>query len=122
MNKAILLLVIISAVFAKDEFVVKSDIEEYIEMIKCFLNQKALMDEVNEAFEALKTLDFPQLVIVAMKIYPEAIKAYKECYPKMWNIVEGEATNINCYRRCVAKWGEEESAKCDEKCRIRFIK
>ena len=122
MNKAILLLVIISAVFAQKEAPLKTDFEEFIEMFKCIMNQKVLMDEVKEAFNALKAFDFSELFIVAMKIYPEAIKAYNECYPKMWNIDEGEATSINCYRRCVAKYGEEESEKCDEKCRIRFIK
>ena len=68
MNKAILLLVIISAVFAQKEAPLKTDFEEYIEMFKCILNQKVLMDEVKEAFNALKALDFPELFIVAMKI------------------------------------------------------
>ena len=59
-----------------------NDIKDYIEIIKCFLDQQPLIDDVNAIVEMIKTQDFSQAITLLFKAYGDVQSAISQCIPK----------------------------------------
>lgn len=64
-----------------EEPVLEKSIEEYVEIVKCFLDQSALVDDVNSAIDILKSGDYSQLLTLAFKAYSDVQAAINKCIP-----------------------------------------
>ena len=76
----LLLLVAVSSSEVKQE--PSNDITEYIEIIKCFLNQDNLINDISSLIETIKAGDYDKLLQLALKIYADGTAAVKECIKK----------------------------------------
>ena len=59
----------------------EKSIEDYVEIVKCFLNQSALVDDVVSAVEIIKSGDYSQLLTLAFKAYADVQAAINKCIP-----------------------------------------
>ena len=48
-----------------------TDIEEYIKIAKCFLEQQPLIDDVNSLITMIHTQDFSQAITLVFKAYSD---------------------------------------------------
>ena len=76
----LLLLVAVSSSEVKQEL--SNDITEYIEKIKCFLNQDNLINDISSLIETIKAGEYDKLLQLALKIYADGTAAVKECIKK----------------------------------------
>ena len=76
----LLLLVAVSSSEVKQE--PSNDITEYIEIIKCFLNQDNLINDISSLIETIKAGEYDKLLQLALKIYADGTAAVKECIKK----------------------------------------
>ena len=58
-----------------------NDIKDYIEIVKCFLDQQPLIDDVNSIVEMIKTQDFSQAITLLFKAYGDVQAAINKCIP-----------------------------------------
>ena len=58
-----------------------NDIKDYIEIVKCFLEQQPLIDDVNSIVEMIKTQDFSQAITLLFKAYGDVQAAISKCMP-----------------------------------------
>ena len=71
----LLLLVSLSSTTSK----VSTDITEYIEIVKCFLNQENLINDVVSLVDIIKSGEYDKLLSLAFKLYSDGTAAVKEC-------------------------------------------
>ena len=76
----LLLLVAVSSTEVDRE--VPNDITEYIEIVKCFLNQENLINDVTSLIDIIKSGEYDKLLSLAFKIYADGTAAVKECIKK----------------------------------------
>ena len=76
----LLLLVAVSSSEVKQE--PSNDITEYIEIIKCFLNQDNLINDISSLIVTIKAGEYDKLLQLALKIYADGTAAVKECIKK----------------------------------------
>ena len=88
----LLLLVAVSSSEVKQE--PSNDITEYIEIIKCFLNQDNLINDISSLIETIKAGEYDKLLQLALKIYADGTAAVKECIKKE-EISLGSINNTN---------------------------
>ena len=88
----LLLLVAVSSSEVKQE--PSNDITEYIEIIKCFLNQDNLINDISSLIETIKAGEYDKLLQLALKIYADGTAAVKECIKKE-EISLGSINNIS---------------------------
>ena len=74
----LLLLVAVSSTTPK----VSNDIREYIEIVKCFLNQENLVNDVVSLVDIIKSGEYDKLLSLAFKLYTDGSAAVKECITK----------------------------------------
>ena len=80
MKSLLILLSIVALVFSApvEE---TNDINDYIEIVKCFLDQQPLIDDVNSIVEMIKTQDFSQAITLLFKVYGDVQAAINKCIP-----------------------------------------
>ena len=80
MKSLLILLSIVALVFSApvEE---TNDIKDYIEIVKCFLDQQPLIDDVNSIVEMIKTQDFSQAITLLFKAYGDVQAAINKCIP-----------------------------------------
>ena len=80
MKSLLILLSIVAFVFSApvEE---TNDIKDYIEIVKCFLDQQPLIDDVNSIVEMIKTQDFSQAITLLFKAYGDVQAAINKCIP-----------------------------------------
>lgn len=80
MKSLLILLSIVALVFSApvEE---TNDIKDYIEKVKCFLDQQPLIDDVNSIVEMIKTQDFSQAITLLFKAYGDVQTAISKCIP-----------------------------------------
>ena len=80
MKSLLILLSIVALVFSApvEE---TNDIKDYIEIVKCFLDQQPLIDDVNSIVEMIKTQDFSQAITLLFKAYGDVQAAISKCIP-----------------------------------------
>ena len=76
----LLLLVAVSSSEVKQES--SNDITEYIEIIKCFLNQDNLINDISTLIETIKSGEYDKLLQLALKLYADGTSAVNECIKK----------------------------------------
>lgn len=59
----------------------ENSIQDYVEIVKCFLDQSALVDDVVSAVEIIKSGDYSQLLTFAFKAYADVQAAINKCIP-----------------------------------------
>ena len=78
----LLLLLLVAVSSTEVEREVSNDITEYIEIVKCFLNQENLINDVNSLIDIIKSGEYDKLLSLAFKIYADGTAAVKECVKK----------------------------------------
>ena len=76
----LLLLVAVSSSEVKQEH--SNDITEYIEIIKCFLNQNNLINDISTLIETIKSEEYDKVLQLALKLYADGTAAVNECIKK----------------------------------------
>ena len=75
----LLLLFLVAVSSTEVERKVSNDITEYIEIVKCFLNQDNLVNDVVSLVDIIKSGEYDKLLSLAFKIYADGTAAVKEC-------------------------------------------
>ena len=75
----LLLLFLVAVSSTEVERKVSNDITEYIEIVKCFLNQENLVNDVVSLVDIIKSGEYDKLLSLAFKIYADGTAAVKEC-------------------------------------------
>ena len=78
----LLLLVLVAVSSTEVDREVSNDITEYIEIVKCFLNQENLINDVTSLIDIIKSGEYDKLLSLAFKIYVDGTAAVKECIKK----------------------------------------
>ena len=73
----LLLLVAVSSSEVKRE--ISNDIREYIDIVKCFLNQENLLKDIVSFVDVIKSGEYDKLLSLAFKLYADGTAAVKEC-------------------------------------------
>ena len=73
----LLLLVAVSSSEVKRE--ISNDIREYIDIVKCFLNQENLLNDIVSFVDVIKSGEYDKLLSLAFKLYADGTAAVKEC-------------------------------------------
>ena len=103
----LLLLVSLSSTTSK----VSTDITEYIEIVKCFLNQENLINDVVSLVDIIKSGEYDKLLSLAFKLYSDGSAAVKECITKEEINLEAINTNIGLNDHSITK------NQCEKTCR-----
>ena len=103
----LLLLVSLSSTTSK----VSTDITEYIEIVKCFLNQENLINDVVSLVDIIKSGEYDKLLSLAFKLYSDWTAAVKECITKEEINLEAINTNIGLNDHSITK------NQCEKTCR-----
>ena len=77
-----LLLLLLVAVSSAEVPKESNDITEYIEIVKCFLNQENLINDVVSLVDIIKSGEYDKLLSLAFKLYTDGSAAVKECITK----------------------------------------
>ena len=101
----------------------QTGIEEYIEIAKCFLNQTALINDVIEVVDIIKSGDYSKLLTVAFKLYADGQAAVKKCLSKEEENLSiiPDRKCITCYYMCFdekSKIGKEKALENLQKCLV----
>ena len=83
----LLLLVAVSSSEVKRE--ISNDIREYIDIVKCFLNQENLLNDIVSFVDVIKSGEYDKLLSLAFKLYADGTAAVKECIKKEEITLEG---------------------------------
>ena len=75
----LLLLFLVAVSSTEVERKISNDITEYIEIVKCFLNQENLVNDVVSLVDIIKSGEYDKLLSLAFKIYADGTAAVKEC-------------------------------------------
>ena len=94
----LLLLVLVAVSSAEVKPTISNDITEYIEIVKCFLNQENLVNDIVSLVNIVKSGEYEKLLPLAFKLYTDGTTAVKECIKKEEINLEG-INNFNRYNR-----------------------
>ena len=100
-----------------------TEIKDYIEIAKCFLNQTALINDVIEVVDIIKSGDYSKLLTVAFKLYADGQAAVKKCLSKEEENLSiiPDRKCITCYYMCYDekyKIGKEKALENLQKCLV----
>ena len=100
-----------------------TEIKDYIEIAKCFLNQTELINDVIEVVEIIKSGDYSKLLTVAFKLYADGQAAVKKCLSKEEENLSiiPDRKCITCYYMCYDekyKIGKEKALENLQKCLV----
>ena len=94
---------------------VSTDITEYIEIVKCFLNQENLINDVVSLVDIIKSGEYDKLLSLAFKLYSDWTAAVKECITKEEINLEAINTNIGLNDHSITK------NQCEKACRNKYL-
>ena len=94
---------------------VSTDITEYIEIVKCFLNQENLINDVVSLVDIIKSGEYDKLLSLAFKLYSDGSAAVKECITKEEINLEAINTNIGLNNHSITK------NQCEKACRNKYL-
>lgn len=89
---------------------ISNDITEYIEIVKCFLNQDNLINDIVSLVDIVKSGEYDKLLSLAFKLYADGTSAVKECIKKEEINLEGiiivppNLTKEMCTKYCHVKY------------------
>ena len=78
----LLLLLLVAVSSTEVDRSIPNDITEYIEIVKCFLNQENLINDVTSLIDIIRSGEYDKLLSLAFKIYVDGTAAVKECIKK----------------------------------------
>ena len=79
--KSLLILISILALVFSTPVEETNDIKDYIEIVKCFLEQQPLIDDVNSIVKMIKTQDFSRAITLLFNAYGDVQAAISKCMP-----------------------------------------
>ena len=96
MNKIAIFFVLIAAVLAcgpsDEQIQLQQGIDEYIEIIKCFLGKTELISDITSVIEVIKSGDYSKLLPLAIQVYTHVTAAVKDCLVPKEVSLEGTTT------------------------------
>ena len=124
--KSLLILISIIALVFSTPVEETNDIKDYIEIVKCFLEQQPLIDDVNSIVEMIKTQDFSQAITLLFKAYGDVQAAISKCMPSDLSSINTMWSKHSCVSACnrnkakqiiKGEFDEKEYNKCIEYCK-----
>ena len=116
MKQLCLLLLLLVAVSSSEVTPkVSTDITEYIEIEKWFLNQENLINDVVSLVDIIKSGEYDKLLSLAFKLYSDGSAAVKECITKEEINLEAINTNIGLNDHSITK------NQCEKACRNKYL-
>ena len=94
-----------------------TDIQDIVKIVKCFLDQQPLLDDVKDIVDMLSTQDYSKAITIAFKTYADVQSAISTCIKQDSN----EAllgVDFECIGKC-NKWykkGTAEYTQCIGSC------
>ena len=98
--KSLLILISIIALVFSTPVEETNDIKDYIEIVKCFLEQQPLIDDVNSIVEMIKTQDFSQAITLLFKAYGDVQAAISKCMPSDLSSINTMWSKHLCVSAC----------------------
>ena len=123
--KSLLILISILALVFSTPVEETNDIKDYIEIVKCFLEQQPLIDDVNSIVEMIKTQDFSQAITLLFKAYGDVQAAISKCMPSDLSSINTMWSKHSCVSACnrnkakqiiKGEFDEKEYNECIEYC------
>ena len=107
MKKVLLILALIAVAFACEpveepqEIMLETTFTDYIEIIKCLLNNEPLVKDIKTVIELVSAGEFQKLLPLLFQLYTDASAAVKECFDKQMDEpqLEGIAKDL-CLKAC----------------------
>ena len=119
MNKIAIFFVLIAAVLAcgpsEEQIQLQQGIDEYIEIIKCFLGKTELISDITSVIEVIKSGDYTKLLPLAIQVYTHVTAALKECLVPKEVSLEGISTPA-CLVACQTLTNTTLKAACKAAC------
>ena len=101
---------------------VPNDITDYIEIVKCFLNQENLLQDISSVIDIIKSGEYDKLLSLAFKLYADVSVAMKECIKKEDAVLSSINTfeqnvhtimpNDDCIAYCESEFPETKRDLC----------
>ena len=85
----LLLLLLVAVSSSEVKLEISNDIREYIDIVKCFLNQENLLNDIVSFVDVIKSGEYDKLLSLAFKLYADGTAAVKECIKKEEITLEG---------------------------------
>lgn len=81
-----------------EEVTLEAGISDYIDIIKCLINNEKLVDEVLNVVELVKALDFEKLLPALIQLYADGKEALDQCItPEM--ILERKKKCVTIFKK-----------------------
>ena len=128
--KSLLILISILALVFSTPVEETNDIKDYIEIVKCFLEQQPLIDDVNSIVEMIKTQDFSQAITLLFKAYGDVQAAISKCMPSDLSSINTMWSKHSCVSACnrnkakqiiKGEFDENEYNECIEYCKKQLM-
>ena len=128
--KSLLILISIIALVFSTPVEETNDIKDYIEIVKCFLEQQPLIDDVNSIVEMIKTQDFSQAITLLFKAYGDVQAAISKCMPSDLSSINTMSSKHSCVSACnrnkakqiiKGEFDEKEYNECIEYCKKQLM-
>ena len=91
---SLLSLVLSSPVFSESN----TDVQEIVKIVKCFLEQQPLIDDVKDIVDMISTQDYSKAITIAFKTYADVQSAISTCIKQ-----ESNDTLLGGDRDCIGK-------------------
>ena len=107
MNKIALFFVLFAVALACEpteadmQIILENQVTDYIEIIKCLLNNEPLVKDIKTVIELVSAGEFQKLLPLLFQLYTDVSAAIKECIPKQMDEpqLEGIAKDL-CLKAC----------------------
>ena len=107
MNKIALFFVLFAVALACEpteadmQIILENQVTDYIEIIKCLLNNEPLVKDIKTVIELVSAGEFQKLLPLLFQLYTDASVAVKECFAKQMDEpqLEGIAKDL-CLKAC----------------------
>ena len=122
MKQILIAFLLIGSVFAieqeQTEIASENGIQDYIEIIKCFLRKKELIQDVKELFSVITSGDFSKILPTLLKLYNDGRSAIKECIPTLLGYtISGLIKCSKCVKLCTHRYFMNTLSSCMKECK-----
>ena len=82
-----------------------TDVQEIVKIVKCFLEQQPLIDDVKDIVDMISTQDYSKAITIAFKTYADVQSAISTCIKQEVNVTFSPQYWI-CVGQCIGWYGK----------------
>ena len=94
-----------------------TDVQEIVKIVKCFLEQQPLIDDVKDIVDMISTQDYSKAITIAFKTYADVQSAISTCIKQEVNVTFSHKYWV-CVGKCAGWYGKgtEDYESCKSGC------